>query len=115
MKGFEQRAVNLVWVVQDNEPQANRKKRRARRIEVQAWDEEGFEMTGLKQEVRFLRFVETITETVHVGGKPKELSVTKEVWVITTLGRHVPARDIWEVIHKRWDIENNGFRELKTK
>lgn len=25
------------------------------------------------------------------------------------------AQVIWEMIHKRWDIENNGFRELKTK
>jgi IS4 transposase len=37
------------------------------------------------------------------------------VWVVTTLGKHVPASVIWEMIHKRWDIENNGFRELKTK
>lgn len=112
---FENRVPDQSWVVKDEEPKANRKKRRARSVEVQVWDEEGFEMTGLKQKVRFLRFVETITETIYVGGKPREKVVTKEVWVVTTLGKHVSARDIWEMIHKRWDIENNGFRELKTK
>lgn len=112
---FQKRAADDRWVVEDPKPQANRQKRRARRIEVQAWDEDGFEMTGLSRTVRFLRFVETITETVYEGGKEKRRTVTKEVWVVTTLGKHVPASVIWEMIHKRWDIENNGFRELKTK
>lgn len=72
-------------------------------------------MAGLKQTVRFLRFVETITETIYEGGEPKRRTVTREVWVITTLTKVVPAREIWEMIHRRWDIENNGFRKLKTK
>jgi len=72
-------------------------------------------MTGRDHPIRFIRFVETVTETVFIGGKPKPATAVKEVWVITTLGRHVVAKVIWEMIHKRWDIENNGFRELKTK
>ncbi|XID92687.1 transposase [Paenibacillaceae bacterium WGS1546] len=112
---FQKRAADAQWGREDAEPQANRKKRRARRVEVQAWDKEGFEMTGLKTTVRFLRFVETVRETAYEGGQPKQQTATKEAWVVTTLGQHVPASDIWEMIHKRWDIENNGFRELKTK
>ncbi|MDQ0045977.1 hypothetical protein J2T18_000249 [Paenibacillus polymyxa] len=112
---FRQRPADQSWIVKDAEPQAARKRRWARRVEVQAWDEEEFETTGLKRKIRFLRFVETITETVYVGDRAKEQTATQEVWVVTTLGKHVPASVIWEMTHKRWDIENNGFRELKTK
>jgi Transposase DDE domain len=112
---FKGRTADRQWEVSDTAPKANRKKQRGRRVSVQAWDEEGFKMTGLDDPIRFIRFVETVTETVFFGGKPKPVTVVKEVWVITTLGRHVTAEVIWKMIHARWDIENNGFRELKTK
>jgi hypothetical protein len=35
--------------------------------------------------------------------------------VVTTLDSSVKSEIVWKIIHKRWDIENNGFRELKTK
>lgn len=63
-------------------------------------------MIGLKETVWFLHFVETITETVYVGGEAMEQVVTKEMWVVTTLGKHATANVIWEMIQKRWDIEN---------
>lgn len=111
---FKGRTADGMWEVKDAEPQSNRTKRRNQRIQVQAWEDE-FEMQGLGHPIRFIRFVETVSGTVFQGGKPKPVTVVKEVWVITTLGQSIPAQTVWKIIHKRWDIENNGFRELKTK
>lgn len=79
----------------------------SKKLKVRAWDEEGFEMPGLERTVRFLRFIETI---VKKDGTKEE----KEMWVVTTLGKETPAEVIWAIMHKRWDIENNGFHQLKT-
>lgn len=83
---FKGRVADGGWEVKDLPPKANRQRQRGRHLSVQMWDEEGFEMTGLNRPMRFIRFVETITETVFYGGKPKPVTVVKEVWVITTLG-----------------------------
>lgn len=112
---FQKRPSDGNWDIREPEPKAKRKKNKQKHIHVEAWDEEGFEMKGVIQPVRFLRFVETITENCYKGGKEKREVTTKEVWVVTTLGKHVSARHIWKMAHQRWDIENNGFRELKTK
>ncbi|QQK78844.1 transposase [Salicibibacter cibi] len=112
---FQHREADEHWSIKDPEPKAKRKKQKQKHIHVEAWDEEGFEMGGVPQPVRFLRFRETITENKYRGKNVKRVETTKEVWVVTTLGKHVPAKHVWEMIHERWDVENNGFRELKTK
>ena len=112
---FKQREADKKWTVTDPDPKAKRKKKRAKHIDVQAWDDEGFVMKDVNEPVRFLRFVEMITETIYRGKTSKRETTTKEVWIVTTLGKHVPAKEVWKMIHQRWDIENNGFRELKTK
>lgn len=72
---------------------------------VEVWDESGFHMEGTPEDIRFLRFVE------HWKSK-KGQELTREMWCITTLG--ITAHTVWLIMRKRWDIENNGFRMLKT-
>ena len=74
---------------------------------VQVWDEDGFLMEGSTENIRFLKFVETWIS-------PKGKKMTREAWCITTLPKGVFAHTIWLIMRKRWDIENNGFRMLKT-
>ncbi|WP_227004019.1 transposase [Salicibibacter halophilus] len=112
---FQKRDSDAQWTHEDPEPKGKQTKRKQKHIHVEAWDEEGFEMGGVPGPVRFLRFRETITQNMYQGKTVERVETIKEVWVVTTLGKHVPTKDVWEMIHERWDIENNGFRELKTK
>lgn len=73
---------------------------------IKAWDEDGFEMNGLDIKVRFIKFI----EEVHSGDKVE----FKEAWIITT-DKHTSAETMWKIMHKRWDIENNAFHQLKTE
>lgn len=75
-----------------------------KKIKVTAWDKSDFEMTGLEDTVRFVKFVEEI----HHGNKFEE----KEVWIVTT-NKSIAVETLWKIIHRRWDIENNGFHQLK--
>ena len=93
---FQSRQANKQWVV--NAGSTNK-------IIVSAWDDDGFEMTDM--EVRFVRFVEEIYE----GNVKKE---SKEVWIVTT-NKNICAETLWKIMHKRWDIENNVFHQLKTE
>lgn len=81
------------------------KKSSNKKIIISAWDDQ-FEMTGMDSKVRFLKFIEEI----HANDKVE----IKEVWIVTT-SKYAPAETLWEIIHKRWDIENNGFHQLKTE
>jgi len=56
--------------------------------------------------VRFIRFV----EEVHLGDKVE----IKEGWIITT-DKFTSVEALWRIMHKRWDIENNAFHQLKTE
>jgi predicted transposase YbfD/YdcC len=78
-----------------------------RKKQVPVWDADGFGMDGSPANIRFLKFIETRTGT---GGRPER----HEMWCITTLPREVAAKTVWLIMHSRWDIENNGFRMLKT-
>lgn len=94
---FQSREANKQWIVNEGS---------TKKIIVSAWDDDGFEMTGMDIKVRFIRFLEEI----HEGDK-KEL---KEVWIVTT-NKNICTETIWKIIHKRWDIENNVFHQLKTE
>lgn len=79
-------------------------KRGKRRIET--WDINGFEMEGVNIPLRVVRFCR------HIRRKDG----TEEInwmWLITTNER-VPYEILWEMMHKRWDIEENAFHQLKT-
>lgn len=77
-----------------------------RRVEV--WDEDNFCMVDTPENIRFLKFVE------HWNSPKSGKEQKREMWCITTLGKGVSAHTVWLIMRKRWDIENNGFRMLKT-
>ena len=73
---------------------------------IKAWDDDNFQMSDSGIEVRFIKFVEEI----HTGDKIK----IKEEWIITT-DKFTSVETLWKIMHKRWDIENNVFHQLKTE
>jgi len=73
-------------------------------IKISAWDEDNFEMTNLDENVRFVRFIEETSS--------KNKIELREVWIVTT-NKYISTETLWKIIHSRWDIENNGFHQLK--
>lgn len=73
-------------------------------IRVEVWDLSDFEITGCPRKLRVLKFKET------VFGKKVEVH---EIWLVTTL-IHANLKTLWKMMHKRWDIEENAFHQLKT-
>lgn len=80
-------------------------------VRIEAWEAYEMEMTNVLEPVRFVRFIEHIQTLCH-GRVTKE--ETKEIWLVTTCGTEVRLESLWEMIHKRWDIENCLFHQLKT-
>lgn len=83
------------------------------RYQVELWDEEGFTTwKGLKERFRCIKVRET-KETWHqgkwVGEKPMAY------YIATSLSRtELPAESMWLIMHRRWDIENSVFNDLKA-
>lgn len=94
---FKCRQANKEWIVNKGNKSY---------IKIQAWDEDNFEMTDSEIKVRFIKFIEEIHN--------KDKSEIKETWIITT-DKFTSAETLWKIIHKRWDIENNDFHQLKTE
>jgi hypothetical protein len=94
---FKCREADKVWIVKKN---CNNYR------QVKAWDEDNFEMSDADIKVRFIKFVEEI----HVGDKVE----IKEGWIITT-DKFTSVETLWKIMHRRWDIENNAFHQLKTE
>lgn len=94
---FKQRQADEEWCVNLG---GNRYKK------VKAWDEDGFEMPDANIKVGFLRFL----EEVHTDNNVE----VKEAWIITT-DKYTQTETLWKIMHKRWDIENNVFHQLKTQ
>jgi hypothetical protein len=74
---------------------------------VEVWEDDGFSMAGCDENIRFVKFIEHWTT-------PKGKQKSREAWCITTLSKGISAHTVWLIMRKRWDIENNGFRLLKT-
>lgn len=70
---------------------------------VEVWDLSGFEIEGCEKTLRVVKFQETIQ-----GQKESHF-----IWLVTTL-ESTPPQLLWEMMHKRWDIEENAFHQLKT-
>ncbi|WP_392486745.1 transposase [Haloimpatiens sp. FM7315] len=73
---------------------------------VRAWDEDILEMSSSNIKVRFIKF----SEEFHIGDKIE----FKEGWIIST-DKFTSVETLWTIMHKRWDIENNAFLQLKTE
>lgn len=78
---------------------------------VKLWDGEGFESwKGVKAPLRVLKVEET-----RVNHRLEALDDPLITFVVTTAGKDtVPAETLWRILHRRWDIENKTFHDLKT-
>ena len=94
---FKCREADKEWIV---------KQRSKDYTKIKAWDEDNFEMSDSTIKVRFIRFIEEI----HTGDNVE----IKEGWIITT-DKFTSVETLWKIMHKRWDIENNAFHQLKTE
>lgn len=80
------------------------------RYRVKIWDAEGFESwSGVKVPLRVLKIEE---DRINYGGKALDKPVI--TYVVTTAGKaSLPAETVWRILHRRWDIENKTFHDLK--
>ena len=60
---------------------------------VEVWDLSGFEIENCPYRLRVVKY--------------------HEMWLVTTLEQTAPEI-LWEMMNCRWDIEENGFHQLKT-
>jgi hypothetical protein len=95
---FENREPNYIW----EEKMGNQTK------QVEVWQDR-FSFGDLDHPLSVYRFRETIKNA-------KKEDESKEIWVATSLDRNSEedAKMIRRIIHKRWDIENCAFHQLKT-
>ena len=94
---FKCRKADKVWI---------KKKRGNSYKKIKVWDDDNFEMPDADIKVRFIKF----NEEIHIENKIE----IKEGWIITT-DKITPVETLWKIMHKRWDIENNVFHQLKTE
>jgi hypothetical protein len=77
---------------------------------VRIWDSPGFESwSKVKTPLRVLRIEET-----RVSHSGKILSEPVVTHLVTTADEvTVPTETLWRILHRRWDIENKVFHDLK--
>ncbi len=77
---------------------------------VRIWDSSGFESwPKVKVTLRVLRIEETRISHTH-----KVLSEPVVTHLVTTADEAtVPTETLWRILHRRWDIENKVFHDLK--
>jgi len=77
---------------------------------VRIWDSEGFESwSGIGAPLRVLKIEET--KVSHTG---KVLSEPVVTHLVTTADKStVPTETLWRILHRRWDVENKVFHDLK--
>ncbi len=77
---------------------------------VRIWDSEGFKSwSGIEAPLRVLRIEET-----RVSHNGKVLSEPVVTHLVTTADKStVPTETLWRILHRRWDIENKVFHDLK--
>jgi hypothetical protein len=95
---FQNRICDDVWSFNKN---------KNTEVIIYAWHD-NIEMKGVEGTVRFAKFLEE-TKNLKTGK-----TVVCEVWIITT-SKHLSLKTLWKIIHARWGIENNIFRQLKTE
>jgi predicted transposase YbfD/YdcC len=96
---FKGREADSVW----NVPPKNNKM-----TQVSAWSE-NIDMSGVEDGIRFVKFIEDVVD-LRTG----EIVKTSEIWIITT-AKNMSLETLRKIIHARWGIENNIFRQLKNQ
>jgi hypothetical protein len=83
---------------------------------VRYWDAEGFtSCEGVQQPLRVLYTQESERRRERIAGEWKESDQNSTwCWATTFNQQRLPARELWQVGHWRWDIENGCFNNLST-
>lgn len=96
---FKTREADLFWDVQTKNNKVTN---------ICAWSENIY-MSGVEGDIRFVKFVEDVID-LRTG----EIVKTSEIWIITT-AKNMSLETLRKIIHARWGIENNIFRQLKNQ
>jgi hypothetical protein len=96
---FKTREADEVWDIKDKKNKVTR---------VYAWSE-NIDMKGVNDGIRFVKFKEIVID-VRTG----EITKESEIWIITT-AKNMSLETLRKIIHARWGIENNIFRQLKNQ
>lgn len=78
--------------------------------DLKIWDAEGFTTwEKISKPLRILKVEETRVD--HRGNPLCDPQVT---YIIVTAGKNdISAETVWRILHRRWDIENKTFHDLK--
>jgi len=76
-------------------------------VTISVW-ETAVKMKGVTEPLRFIKFSEKTTDCNT--GKSKY----NQMFIIIT-AHDIAVKTLYKIIHARWDIENNIFRQLKTE
>lgn len=81
------------------------------RYRVKIWDEENFNSwKEVNAPLRVLKIEET-----RISASGKELDKPVVTHLVTTAGKAtLPTATLWRIMHRRWDVENKTFHDLKT-
>ena len=80
------------------------------RYDLKIWDEEGFTTwEKVQNPLRILKVEETKVD--HCGSPLGQPQIT---YIMATASKDViSAETVWRILHRRWDIENKTFHDLK--
>lgn len=88
-----------------------RQEKKGRRVRY--WDLEGFTSGSVKTPIRVLRTEETQTRRERIAGKWVESQPTSNWFWATSIPQSlIPARQLAQIGHERWKIENSVFNAL---
>jgi len=80
------------------------------RYDLKVWDEEGF--TTWEKVIKPLRILKVEETRVDNCGNP--LNEPQVTHIIVTAGKDIISTEtVWRILHRRWDIENKIFHDLK--
>ena len=86
------------------------------RRDIEYWDAEDFtSSSGIDTPLRVLHTLEHETKRERIAGKWKTKTEVHTWWWATTIPQAImPARQVWQAGHARWEIENRIFNALVT-
>ncbi len=81
--------------------------------DIALWDEEDFtSWERVEGSLRCIKVRETC-RTINAAGEEVSCDCIETHLVTSCPQASVPAQVVWEIAHRRWDIENSGFHFLK--
>lgn len=80
---------------------------------VRCWDQEGFKSDSIAEPLRIVRSAETQHRRRRSGGQwVREETVSEWFWATTIPQQIIPTRQLRQIGHERWSIENRLFNTL---